>query len=279
MNKKSYFIKSKDGSNLMYYSWLPNKKIKVAIGIIHGLGEHSIRYDDFAEYFCKKGYGVYSIDLRGHGKSEGKRGHVNNFKKLIDDSEEMFINIRKENLNVPMVMFGHSLGGCIALNYLCENQSKEIDLAIISSPWLKTVLEPPKFIIYIQKILVVLFPSFTLNNRLDPYHLSKNTNKVKKYIKDPLVHNRISLKMFSEVNKAIDKIENESEKINIPVLLLHGKKDNIISFKGTKKISKKINNSKLILYEGLYHEPHNDLEKNEILDNYTSFIKNNIDLK
>ena len=279
MNKKSYFIKSKDGSNLMYYSWLPNKKIKVAIGIIHGLGEHSSRYDDFAEYFCKKGYGVYSIDLRGHGKSEGKRGHVNNFKKLIDDSEEMFINIRKENLNVPMVMFGHSLGGCIALNYLCENQSKEIDLAIISSPWLKTVLEPPKFIIYIQKILVVLFPSFTLNNRLDPYHLSKNTNKVKKYIKDPLVHNRISLKMFSEVNKAIDKIENESEKINIPVLLLHGKKDNIISFKGTKKISKKINNSKLILYEGLYHEPHNDLEKNEILADYTSFIKNNIDLK
>lgn len=279
MNKKSYFIKSKDGSNLMYYSWLPNKKIKVAIGIIHGLGEHSSRYDDFAEYFCKKGYGVYSIDLRGHGKSEGKRGHVNNFKKLIDDSEEMFINIRKENLNVPMVMFGHSLGGCIALNYLCENQSKEIDLAIISSPWLKTVLEPPKFIIYIQKILVGLFPSFTLNNRLDPYHLSKNTNKVKKYIKDPLVHNRISLKMFSEVNMAIDKIENESEKINIPVLLLHGKKDNIISFKGTKKISKKINNSKLILYEGLYHEPHNDLEKNEILDNYTSFIKNNIDLK
>ena len=279
MNKKSYFIKSKDGSDLMYYSWLPNKKIKVAIGIIHGLGEHSSRYDDFAEYFCKKGYGVYSIDLRGHGKSEGKRGHVNNFKKLIDDSEEMFINIRKENLNVPMVMFGHSLGGCIALNYLCENQSKEIDLAIISSPWLKTVLEPPKFIIYIQKILVVLFPSFTLNNRLDPYHLSKNTNKVKKYIKDPLVHNRISLKMFSEVNMAIDKIENESEKINIPVLLLHGKKDNIISFKGTKKISIKINNSKLILYEGLYHEPHNDLEKNQILDNYTSFIKNNIDLK
>ena len=278
MKKKSYFIKSKDGSNLMYYSWLPNKKINVAIGIIHGLGEHSNRYDDFAEYFCKKGFGVYSIDLRGHGKSEGKRGHINNFKKLIDDSEEMFINIRKENLNVPMVMFGHSLGGCIALNYLCENQSKEIDLAIISSPWLRTVLEPPKFILYIQKILVGLFPSFTLNNRLDPYHLSKNTNKVKKYIKDPLVHNRISLKMFSEVNKAIDKIENESEKINIPVLLVHGKKDNIISYKGTEKVSKKINNSKLTLYEGLYHEPHNDLEKNEILADYTSFIKNNIDL-
>jgi len=262
----------------MYYSWLPSKEIKLAIGIIHGLGEHSRRYDNFAKYFCKVGYGVYAIDLRGHGKSDGKRGHVNNFKKLIDDSEEMFINIRKENLNVPMVMFGHSLGGCIALNYLCENQSKEIDLAIISSPWLKTVLEPPKFIIYIQKILVRLFPSLTLNNRLDPYDLSKDTDLVEKYINDPLVHNRISLKLFSEVNKAIDKIENESKKINIPILLVHGKADNIISFEGTKNVSKKINNSKLILYEGLYHEPHNDLEKNEILANYSNFIKNNIDL-
>jgi len=73
-----------------------------------------------------------TLDLRGHGNSEGKRGHINNFKKLLNDSEEMFINIRKENLDVPIVMFGHSLGGCIALNYLCENQSKEISLAIIS---------------------------------------------------------------------------------------------------------------------------------------------------
>jgi len=278
MEKKFYSIKSKDGSKLMYYSWLPNKKIKLAIGIIHGLGEHSSRYDIFAKYFCKKGYGVYSIDLRGHGNSEGKRGHISNFNKLINDSEEMFINIRKKNLNIPIVMFGHSLGGCIALNYLCENQSKEINLAIISSPWLKTVLEPPKFILYIQKILVGLFPSLTLNNRLNPYDLSKDTNSIEEYINDPLVHNKISLKMFSEVNKAIDQIENNSKKINIPILLVHGKKDKIISFKGTENISKKINNSKFILYKSVFHEPHNDLEKNIVLANYSNFIKKNIDL-
>ena len=69
MKKKLYTIKSKDGSKLVYYSWLPNKQIKLAIGIIHGLGEYSNRYDDFAKYFCKRGYGVYSIDLRGHGNS------------------------------------------------------------------------------------------------------------------------------------------------------------------------------------------------------------------
>ena len=154
MKKKLYTIKSKDGSKLVYYSWLPNKKIKLAIGIIHGLGEYSSRYDDFAEYFCKRGYGVYSIDLRGHGNSEGKRGHINNFKKLLNDSEEMFINIRKENLDVPIVMFGHSLGGCIALNYLCKNQSKEISLAIISSPWLKAIFGLKDCSVFLESKLV-----------------------------------------------------------------------------------------------------------------------------
>ena len=72
MKKKLYTIKSKDGSKLVCYSWLPNKKIKLAIGIIHGLGEYSSRYDDFAEYFCKRGYGVYSIDLRATETLKGK---------------------------------------------------------------------------------------------------------------------------------------------------------------------------------------------------------------
>ena len=277
MNKSSFYIKSTDDINL-YVQFYPVEKSNISILLIHGLGEHSGRYSHVIKKFNNNNISVYTFDVRGHGKSEGKRGHINNFKKLLNDSEELFINIRKENLDVPIVMFGHSLGGCIALNYLCENQSKEINLAIISSPWLKTVLEPPKFILYIQKILVGLFPSLTLNNRLNPYDLSKDTDIVKKYIEDPLVHNRISLKMFSEVNKAITQIENDSKKINIPILFVHGKKDKIISFKGTENISNKINKSKFILYESIFHEPHNDLEKNKVLDNYSSFIKNNIDL-
>mgnify|MGYP001444535272 CR=1 FL=1 len=142
----------------------------------------------------------------------------------------------------------------------------------------KTVIEPPKFILYLQKILVGFLPSLTLNNRLNPYDLSKNIEIVKKYIEDPLVHNKISLKMFSEVNNAINQIEKDCKKINIPILLIHGKKDKIISFEGTENISKKINDSKLILYESIYHEPHNDLEKNKVMDDFSNFIKNNIDL-
>ena len=275
MKKITENITAKDGKKLKFYSWLPDQKINTAIGIIHGLGEHSNRYNNFAKYFCNKGFGIYSIDLRGHGLSEGKRGHINNFNTLIDDAEEMFIQIRKRNLNlnVRIIMFGHSLGGCIALNYLCQKKSKEIDLAIISSPWLKTVIEPPKFLLLIQKLLSGMFPSLTLNNRLDPKDLSKDTSIVKNYIRDPLVHNRISIKMFSEVNKSITKIEKESKHIDIPILLIHGKKDKIISHKGTENVANKIKNSNLKLWEKVFHEPHNDYEKNQILKYYFKFIK------
>lgn len=272
MKKNTENITAKDGKKLKFYSWLPDQKIYAAIGIIHGLGEHSNRYNDFAKYFCDKGFGIYSIDLRGHGLSEGKRGHINNFNTLLDDSEEMFIQIRKRNLNIPMIMFGHSLGGCIALNYLCQKKSKEIELAIISSPWLKTVIEPPKFLLLIQKLLSKLFPNLTLNNRLNPKDLSKDTSVVENYIKDPLVHGRISIKMFSEVNKSIRKIETESNRIDIPILLIHGKKDKIISYKGTENVAKKIKYSNLKLWEKVFHEPHNDYEKNQILKYYFNFI-------
>ena len=276
MQKNITTVRSKDGNKLKFYSWLPDKKIKSAIGIIHGLGEYSSRYDDFAKYFCNKGYGVYSIDLRGHGFSEGKKGHISNFSFFLDDAEEMFIQIRKRNLDTPIITFGHSLGGCIALNYLCNRQSKEIKLAIISSPWLKTVIKPPRHLLILQKLLCPIFPSLTLNNRIDPTDLSKNKSIVRKYINDPLVHSKISLNLFSEVNNAIKTIEKMSFNINIPILLTHGKKDRIMSYKGTENISKKIKNSQFKPWKSVYHEPHNDIEKNQILNYFLEFINRNI---
>ena len=194
----------------------------------------------------------------------------------MDDAEEMFIQIRKRNLDIPIITFGHSLGGCIALNYLCNTHGKEIKLAIISSPWLKTVIKPPRHLLIIQKLLCPIFPSLTLNNRIDPTDLSKNKSIVRKYINDPLVHSKISLNLFSEVNNAIKTIEKMSFNINIPILLTHGKKDRIMSYKGTKNISKKIKNSQFKLWESVYHEPHNDIEKNQILEHFLEFINRNI---
>ena len=263
-NKKNIFIRS----------WPSNNDPTYNIIIIHGLGEHSGRYKEFASFFIKKNIGVFSFDLIGHGKSDGLKGHISNIKDFTDSIEEVLIEVRKRFINTPIIIFGHSLGGCLALNYLIERKSKEISLAIISSAWIETEIQIPKYLLIIQRIIHTLFPKIRLSNRLDTKDLSKDIKIVDKYKNDPLVHDRISLNLLSEINKTIKKIKNKDYNIEIPVLIIHGKKDKIISYKGSELINKKINNSKLKLYDNVYHEPHNDNERKEILEYYYDFIKN-----
>ena len=263
-NKKNIFLRSWPSNNDPIYN----------IIIIHGLGEHSGRYKEFASFFIKKNIGVFSFDLIGHGKSDGLKGHISNIKDFTDSIEEVLIEVRKRFINTPIIMFGHSLGGCLALNYLIERKSKEISLAIISSAWIETKIQIPKYLFIIQRVMHILFPKIRLSNRLDTKDLSKDIKIVDKYKNDSLVHDRISLNLLSEINKTIEKIKNKDYNIEIPVLIIHGKKDKIISYKGSELISKKIKDSKLKLYDNVYHEPHNDNEKKEILEYYYDFIKN-----
>jgi len=263
-NKKNIFLRS----------WLSNNDPIYNIIIIHGLGEHSGRYKEFASFFIKKNIGVFSFDLIGHGKSDGLKGHISNIKDFTDSIEEVLIQVRKRFINTPIIIFGHSLGGCLALNYLIERKSKEISLAIISSAWIETEIQIPKYLLIIQKVIHILFPKVRLSNRLDTKDLSKDIKIIDKYKNDPLVHDRISLNLLSKINKTIEKIKNKDYNIEIPVLIIHGKKDKIISYKGSELISKKIKDSKLKLYDNVYHEPHNDNEKKEILEYYYDFIKN-----
>jgi alpha-beta hydrolase superfamily lysophospholipase len=263
-NKKNIFIRS----------WPSNNDPTYNIIIIHGLGEHSGRYKEFASFFIKKNIGVFSFDLIGHGKSDGLKGHISNIKDFTDSIEEVLIQVRKRFINTPIIIFGHSLGGCLALNYLIERKSKEISLAIISSAWIETEIQIPKYLLIIQKVIHILFPKVRLSNRLDTKDLSKDIKIIDKYKNDSLVHDRISLNLLSEINKTIEKIKNKDYNIEIPVLIIHGKKDKIISYKGSELISKKIKDSKLKLYDNVYHEPHNDNEKKEILEYYYDFIKN-----
>ena len=263
-NKKNIFLRSWPSNNDPIYN----------IIIIHGLGEHSGRYKEFASFFIKKNIGVFSFDLIGHGKSDGLKGHISNIKDFTDSIEEVLIQVRKRFINTPIIIFGHSLGGCLALNYLIERKSKEISLAIISSAWIETEIQIPKYLLIVQRVIHTLFPKVRLSNRLDTKDLSKDIKIIDKYKNDPLVHDRISLNLLSEINKTIEKIKNKDYNIEIPVLIIHGKKDKIISYKGSELINKKIKDSKLKLYDNVYHEPHNDNEKKEILEYYYDFIKN-----
>ena len=261
------------GNKIFIRECKPKNLQEKNILLIHGLGEHSGRYKEFAEFFIKNGIGVYALDLQGHGKSDGKRGHIKSFEEYLESVESSLIFIRKKFLETPIILFGHSLGGLIGLNFLIERESKEIESAVISSPWIETAIKIPEYLILLQKVLKRIFPSLRLNNRLISNHLSKNKDVVSKYDKDELVHNKISLNLYSEVMKSIDNVKEKASRIKAKTFLYHGMSDRIISSKGTIEISKLLKSHKLKLYDNVYHEPHNDLEKEEIYQDILEFIK------
>ena len=162
------------GNKIFIRECKPKNLQEKNILLIHGLGEHSGRYKEFAEFFIKNGIGVYALDLQGHGKSDGKRGHIKSFEEYLESVESSLIFIRKKFLETPIILFGHSLGGLIGLNFLIERESKEIESAVISSPWIETAIKIPEYLILLQKVLKRIFPSLRLNNRLISNHLSKN---------------------------------------------------------------------------------------------------------
>lgn len=268
---KSKKINSRYGNNIFVRSWKPDKYDKVII-IVHGLGEHSGRYNIFKEFLKNKKVAIYALDLPGHGMSDGRKGDIKKFDKFLDYLEDVLIHIRKKNLENPIILFGHSLGGLICLSFLINRESKEIYSAIISSPWIKLGLEVPKYLIVIQKVLVNIIPGFRLSNRININYLTKDNEINYKYSKDQLVHDRISFRLYSEINKQIELVKERANRIKIKTLLYHGSDDKIISSESVDVLSLLIKNNEKIIFNRAYHEPHNDIEKKEVFKKIIKFL-------
>ncbi|MDN5343330.1 MAG: lysophospholipase [Oceanotoga sp.] len=185
--------------------------------IIHGLGEHSGRYAKLISLVNEKGYDVYTFDLPGHGNSKGKRGDIPDFYELYKFIEDYVPN--------EYILFGHSLGGCISTRFTEYTEKKPLKL-ILSSPALGDVKQKENLI----KILSI-FPKMTVKNGISPELLSTNKEAIKKYLNDPLVHDKVTIRFiknfFVEAQKALEEIDQ----IKIQTRLIYGTEDYIINKK------------------------------------------------
>ncbi len=244
--------------------WTSEGEKKGCVIVIHGLGEHSGRYGNLAQFLNDKGFQVYSMDLSGHGDDEGKRGHVKKFDEFFQTCEKMIRTAKTENPELPVFLFGHSLGGLIGLRYL-EKNGETFNAAAVSAPALQDFKKQLGILFYIIKPLVFLFPWMTMGNRINPEDLSSNPDAVKSYREDPRVHDRISLKLFSEMNRNIIEAWKELNSIDSPVLFLYGKEDNVISTKAIDEFHNNLNieDKKLVSFEKGKHELFEDKNNKE----------------
>ncbi|AMQ17683.1 alpha/beta hydrolase [Thermococcus peptonophilus] len=226
--------------------------------LVHGLGEHSGRYGKLISMLNDAGFAVYTFDWPGHGKSRGKRGHTS-----VEEAMEIIDSIIEELCEKPF-LFGHSLGGLTVIRY-AETRPDKIRGVVASSPALAKSPKTPGFMVALAKVLGRIAPSLTLSNGIDPNLLSRNPDAVKRYIEDPLVHDRISTKLGMSIFKNMELAHREADRIKVPILLLVGTADVITPPEGSRKLFEelKVKDKEIKEFEGAYHEIFGDPEWGE----------------
>lgn len=264
MNHEIYHFRTKDQLDLFAQGWQPEATCKGVICLIHGLGEHSSRYTWVAETFCQEGYALYSFDLRGHGQSPGKRGDTSGFESFMDDIGLFLETVSARFPHLPQVLYGHSLGGLLMLNYLVRRQPPVI-AAISSAAGLRTSLTEQKLKIWMVQYLGKLFPQLSLPTGLNPHYLSHDPEVVRRYQDDPLVHDQATLRMARETLASIEYVFSHARNINLPLLILHGSEDQLVFPNGSQELSELVPKGELMVFDGLYHEIHNEYSKDNVL--------------
>lgn len=276
MISKSGFWQTKDNCKLFFQKWMPDSSPTALVCLVHGIGEHCGRYLNLAQNLVDNNFAVYSIDLRGHGRSDGVRGDVRNYTLFFDDLELLVRAARDENPDLPLILYGHSMGGNIALSFFMEKRIT-IQAMIITSPWITLSHNIPILKLAAGKLAYLLLPSLVQPNGLITEYLSHDIEEVKKYEQDSLVHNKISVRLFFNASKAGLKILSKAKQINIPTLLMHGTDDKITSCGSSEKLAA-MNpaNIHLKLWTGFYHELHNETSRQDVINYLTDWIKKQI---
>jgi acylglycerol lipase len=268
-------IKLSNGQILRGFIKSPGENLRAVVVFIHGLGEHIRRYDNWAGLFNEAMIGFAGVDLPGHGRSDGKRGHIKNY-ALTDEMINILLNeCRKTFPGVPLFLYGHSLGGGIVLDYLIRKNPK-VKGGIVTSPWLKLAFEPDKSKIKLTGLLKHIVPWILQPSGLIVDHMSHNQEAVIKYKNDPLVHDKISVSLIhAAFSAAADALKNASM-LKVPLLLVHGSDDLICSPEGSREFASKTKLAELKIWDGGYHELHNELFRDELSSYIISWISSRL---
>lgn len=212
-----------DGTEILTRQWPPVGEPRSAIVIVHGLGEHSGRYVHVGDALVRRGHHVRASDLRGFGRSGGRRAWVRRWGDYLDDLED---DVRAAGtLGVPVVLLGHSLGGLVAISYALSTRVAP-DLMVLSAPGLDADL--PAYKKAMARILGVILPRMSVANGLKGHQLSRDPLVGEAYFSDDLVHTRTTLRLGREGLLAGDRARSRIDELAVPTLVIHGSDDPIV---------------------------------------------------
>lgn len=274
MNHSEGTFKSVRDLKIYCQAWLPEGEIKGILFIVHGVGEHSSRYKNVVDRFVPLGFAVYGLDHIGHGRSEGAREMIDTFADYTEPLIKYRIMVAKAHPGVPVFIYGHSMGALITCVYLLERQV-HFTGAVISAPPVKVPANISSLTVTIGRLLSSIAPKMGLIG-LDVNNLSHDKAVVKAYLNDPLVfHGKMPARLSAEMLGAMMRVTAEAGEITLPLFILQGSADNIVDPSGAQMLYDKVSSTDktLKIYEGLYHEVHNEPDRELMFSDLESWLK------
>ncbi len=272
MIHREFNLPSSDGLVLYAQAWEPDSASKAVVCLVHGLGEHSGRYQHVARAFNAAGYSVLAFDLRGHGKSGGPRGHTPSEEAYISDIDCLMQTAAQQHPGKPCFLYGHSLGGLLVLFYALRRRPG-VKGVISSSPALRTPLTAQKAKVLLSKTLGPVLPTVSMATGLDAGQISHDPQVIQIYRDDPLVHDRATFAMAAGMIRAIDWTWAHAADFPAPLLLMHGTGDQITYSQGSQEFAALVKVPVTVkLWEGLKHETHNEPEQQQVLACMTGWM-------
>lgn len=269
------FFKSFDETRLYFQAWHA-ADAKGSIVITHGQGEYSGAYHRLTEFFQDDAWNFYAWDLRGHGRSEGRRGFVNQFSDYVHDYAAFLELILRspDRPKGPVILLGHSMGGLIQLRFLVENPDFKAQGQVLSSPALGLALPIPAWKKKGAGLINSLFPQVTLWNEITNDMLTSDLDVIKEFERDPYRHTRISPAAFLGFMESWDIVIPQAGDIHTPTLLQMPENDPVVNTPISKTVFESLGSKwkDIYIYPQARHEIYNDVMRKTVYQDLKHFL-------
>lgn len=278
MNPKSFKFSGKDGKTLLGRGWVaPIDQPKGIIYLVHSIGEHSGRYDHVGNHLAKAGFHLVGFDLPGHGLSTGRRGHSPGVSVLLEDIHALIHESTKYlDDQLPKFLYGHGFGGNLVIQFGMRWPS-HIRGFIVTSPFLSPDLPHMQLKTNLAKFMAKLFPGLRFANGFNPEALSRNSAIVQAYRKDVYVYNKVSMRLFLDLQKSGQSALSKASQWDAPLLLMHGSDDRITSIQASEQFFRQAGSQvEFVRLEGFYHELHHDIGHETVIEKIIQWLNQQI---
>lgn len=267
-----HWTQSQDGTRLFYRRW-PVETPKAAVAIVHGYAEHSGRYDHVAAMLNALDLDVFALDVRGHGRSGGVRGHAGDYAEYRDDVVALLKDIREQSAADRILMLGHSNGGLITLHYALQ-PDPDVFAIVVTAPFLGTAMKVPGWKSALGRVMAKIYPALSMPSGLPTDGLSHDKAVVKAYEDDPLVFSTATAGWFVAAVAAQDRVKSEAARITLPCLMMQGTADPLVDASLARPLFDSLGSTdkRYVDYEGMYHEIMNETEKEKVLSEIRDWI-------